>query len=158
MSAQMDRGYGFLLAAMALGGVVGGVLSGRVTARIGSATALVACLVIDGVVTIAIGFCSQAWLVAALSVLSGAFIVTWNVITAWLRQRVIPDHLVGQVNSVYPFIGWGSMPIGAVLGGVLADAFGLRAPFFIAGALVLLSVVLARSQITPTEIAAAEAR
>jgi MFS family permease len=153
-----DRGYGFLLAAMALGGVVGGMLSGRIMARLGSAPALVACLVIDGVVTIAMGFASHAWVVAALSVLSGVFIVTWNVITVSLRQRVIPDHLFGRVNSVYRFIGWGSIPIGAILGGVVADAFGLRAPFFIGGAVVLLSLVLARSRITPAEIAAAEAR
>jgi MFS family permease len=153
-----DRGYGFLLAAMALGGVVGGVLSGRITDRLGPAPALVACLVVDGVVTIAIGFCSSAWLVAALSVLSGVFIVTWNVITVSLRQRIIPDHLFGRVNSVYRFIGWGSIPIGAILGGILADAFGLRAPFFVAGAVILLSLVLARARITPAEIAAAETR
>jgi MFS family permease len=153
-----DRGYGFLLAAMALGGVVGGVLSGRVTTRLGPARALVGCLVVDGVVTIAMGFCSQAWLVAALSVLSGVFIVTWNVITVSLRQRIIPGHLFGRVNSVYRFIGWGSIPIGAILGGVLADAFGLRSTFFVGGAVVLLSLLLARSRITAEEIAAAEAR
>jgi MFS family permease len=153
-----DRGYGFLLAAMALGGVVGGVISGRVTARLGPAPALVVCLVVDGVVTIAMGFCSQAWLVAALSVLSGVFIVTWNVITVSLRQRIIPDHLFGRVNSVYRFIGWGSIPIGAILGGFLADAFGLRSTFFVGGAVVLLSLLVARSRITAEQIAAAEAR
>jgi MFS family permease len=143
---------------MAVGGVLGGVLSGPITARLGSARALLACLVIDGVVTAVTGLCSQAWLVAVLSVLSGVFVITWNVITVSLRQRIIPDHLFGRVNSVYRFIGWGSIPIGALLGGVLADAFGLRAPFFVAGAVILLSLVPAWSRITPAQIAAAGAR
>jgi MFS family permease len=153
-----DRGYGFLLAAMALGGVVGGVLSGRITSRVGQAPALLGCLVVDGVVTIAMGLTSSAWAVAGLSILSGLFIVTWNVITVSLRQRIIPDHLFGRVNSVYRFIGWGSIPIGAILGGILADAFGLRSTFFVGGAVVLVSLIPAWSRVTPAEIAAAEAR
>ena len=76
---------------------------------------------------------------AAPSVLSGVFIVTWNVITVSLRQRMIPDQLFGRVNSMYRFIGWGSIPIGAILGGIL-------------------SLIPAWSRITPAEIAAAEAR
>jgi MFS family permease len=153
-----DRGYGFLLSAMALGGVFGGMLSGRITRAVGPSPALLGCLIVDGVVTIAMGLCSSAWAVAALSVLSGVFIVTWNVITVSLRQRIIPDHLFGRVNSVYRFIGWGSIPIGAILGGILADAFGLRSTFFVGGAVVLLSLIPASSRLTPAEIAAAEAR
>ena len=95
---------------------------------------------------------------AAPSVLSGVFIVTWNVITVSLRQRMIPDQLFGRVNSMYRFIGGGSIPIGAILGGILADAFGLRWTFFVGGAVVHLSLIPAWSRITPTEIAAAEAR
>ena len=123
-----DRGYGFLLSAMALGGVFGGMLSGRITRAVGPSAALLGGLIVNGVVTIAMGLCSSAWAVAALSVLSGVFIVTWNVITVSLRQRMIPDHLFGRVNSVYRFVGWGSIPIGAILGGILADAFGCARP------------------------------
>ena len=153
-----DRGYGFLLSSMALGGVFGGMLSGRITRAVGPSPALLGGLVVDGVVTIAMGLCSSAWAVAALSVLSGVFIVTWNVITVSLRQRIIPDHLFGRVNSVYRFIGWGSIPIGAILGGILADAFGLRSTFFVGGAVVLVSLIPAWSRLTPAEIAAAGAR
>ena len=39
--------------------------------------------------------------------------VLWNVITVSLRQAVIPDRLLGRVNSVYRFFGWGAIPIGA---------------------------------------------
>jgi hypothetical protein len=65
----------------------------------------------------------------------------WNVVTVSLRQQVIPDRLLGRVNSVYRFFGWGSMPIGTALGGIIADQVeagvsrpvGLRTPFVLAG-------------------------
>ena len=53
--------------------------------------------------------------------------VLWNVITVSLRQSIIPDHLLGRVNSVYRFFAWGMMPIGSLIGGlivVVTDAFG----------------------------------
>jgi MFS family permease len=67
--------------------------------------------------------------------------VMWNVVTVSLRQTIIPDRLLGRVNSVYRFFGWGMMPIGAFLGGLLAESVttftdrptGLRAPFIVAG-------------------------
>lgn len=61
-----------------------------------------------------------------------------------MRQSIIPDELFGRVNSVYRFVGWGALPIGALVGGLLADNFGLRAPFVL-GAVgnVVLALVIA---------------
>ncbi len=67
----------------------------------------------------ATGFVSH-WLVVA--VLLGITMFTgilWNVITVSLRQAVIPDRLLGRVNSVYRFFGWGMIPIGGLIGGLL---------------------------------------
>jgi MFS family permease len=152
-----DQGYGFLLAAMAVGGVLGGVFGSRIARALGASRSLIAALVIEGVTTIVTGLVSEAWAVAVLSGLSGVFLVTWNVITVSLRQRIIPDRLLGRVNSAYRFIGWGVIPIGAFLGGIVADRFGLRAPFLVAGVLILVSIVPALRVLTPESIAAAEA-
>jgi MFS family permease len=54
----------------------------------------------------------------------------WNVIAVSLRQSVVPDQLLGRVNSVYRLLAWGTMPLGAAIGGGLARLFGLRAPYF----------------------------
>ena len=51
--------------------------------------------------------------------LEALFGILWNVITVSLRQSIIPEHLLGRVNSVYRFFAWGMMPIGAAIGGVL---------------------------------------
>ena len=45
--------------------------------------------------------------------------VLWNIVTVSYRQRHIPDALLGRVNSIYRFFGWGMMPLGALMGGRL---------------------------------------
>ena len=77
-----------------------------------------------------IALTSSPVLVGVMFAVSGLTSVVWNVITVSLRQSIIPDALLGRVNSVYRFLGWGTMPIGAAVGGALAKGFGLRAPFF----------------------------
>ena len=83
-------------------------------------------------------------------------IVLWNVITVSLRQRITPDRLLGRMNASYRLVGWGTMPLGALLGGVLAETLGLRATFVVAALVVLLALVGFR-YVTEESIAAAEA-
>jgi predicted MFS family arabinose efflux permease len=151
-----DKGYGLLLAGMAVGGVLGGLIGSRMAAALGSSRALRLCILLNGVCPVAIGLLSSAWAVAALATTEGVFNVVWNVITVSLRQRIIPDHLLGRVNSAYRFLGWGAIPLGALAGGLLANAFGLRAPFFVAGAITLIALVPATIVLTPAALAAAE--
>src|SRR5699024_9136209 len=88
-----------------------------------------------------IGLTSSAIVVWLAGLVSGVAIVLWNVITVSLRQRIIPDQLLGRVNSVYRFFGWGTISLGTLLGGVLVSVgepflgreWALRAPFLLAG-------------------------
>jgi MFS family permease len=73
----------------------------------------------------------------------GVGVTMWNVVTISLRQRIVPGHLLGRVNSVYRMLGWGLMPAGALAGGFVAHAAGLRAPFIVAGLVCGLSVLAA---------------
>ena len=72
--------------------------------------------------TIAIGLVSSwplAWLLMFVMMFTA---VLWNVITVSLRQTIIPDRLLGRVNSVYRFFGGGRSRSAALLGGVLVAA------------------------------------
>jgi MFS family permease len=67
----------------------------------------------------------------------------WNVVTISLRQQIVPAELFGRVNSAYRMIGWGLLPVGAITGGFVADAFGLRAPYLLGGIVMGIAAVAA---------------
>jgi hypothetical protein len=59
----------------------------------------------------------------------------WNMVAMSTRQRLVPDEMRGRVESAYRCISWGALPVGAILGGGLAEAFGLRVPLLVAAGL-----------------------
>ncbi len=142
-------GFALLVSVSGVGGLLGGLLAARLSRRIGPAAALVVTLLIEmaGFGTAAVA--SNAFLVGAVMAAGGFGVVLWNVVTVSLRQTIIPDRLMGRVNSVYRLLGWGCMPVGMALGGGLVALVeelagreaGLRAPFVavvvILGGLVL---------------------
>ncbi len=110
-------GHGMLLTAGAAGGVAGGLLCPWVSSRVGSTRSLWVALAFMPLPFIGLYFTSSVWVAAALLFLETFVAVLWNVVTVSFRQRVIPDALLGRVNSIYRFFGWGMMPIGALAGG-----------------------------------------
>ena len=152
-----DRGFGLLLAGMAVGGVLGGIFGARIAAALGPGTALVVSLAAIGFSEAAVGLMSNAFAVAALFWVSGLFVPVWNIITVSLRQQIVPDHLLGRVNSAYRFLGWGSQPFGAIIGGLLANAFGLRVPWLVGGLVTAVALVVALPRLTNKAIEAAKA-
>ncbi len=149
----------------AVGGVAGGWLTERIVRRLGSGTCLAITLGGSAVLNTVIGL-STRWPVVFVMFGIEIFIGTlWNVITVSLRQRIIPDHLLGRVNSVYRFFAWGMMPIGAAIGGVVvlvADSFAtrawaLRATWLVAASIYLGLFVAGRRKLTTAKIEAARA-
>ena len=137
------RGYGLLLAVTAVGSVAGGLVSPAVTRWLGMLPSLIVAGAVDAAVFVGLGLAPDA-AVAALMLAGQGFTVTmWNVVTVSLRQQVVPAHLLGRVNSVYRMLGWGLMPVGALAGGFVAHAAGLRAPYLVAGLLCGLSLLAA---------------
>jgi MFS family permease len=137
------RGYGLLLAASAVGSVVGGLVNPVLTRRLGLLPSLVLPALIDAAAFVGIGLAPGPVVVAALLAVQGFSVAMWNVVTVSLRQRVVPADLLGRVNSVYRMLGWGLMPLGALAGGFVAHAAGLRAPYVVAGVLCALASLAA---------------
>jgi MFS family permease len=137
------RGYGLLLAVTAVGSMAGGLVSPAVTRRLGMLHSLIIAGAVDAAVFAGLGLAPDA-AVAALMLAGQGFTVTmWNVVTVSLRQQIVPAPLLGRVNSVYRMLGWGLMPVGALAGGFVAHAAGLRAPFLVTGLLCALSLLAA---------------
>jgi MFS family permease len=137
------RGYGLLLASSAVGSVVGGLVNPILARRMGMLPSLVLPALVDAAAFVGIGLAPSPVVVAALLASQGFSVAMWNVVTVTLRQRVVPGHLLGRVNSVYRMLGWGLMPLGALAGGFVAHAAGLRAPYVVAGLLCGLSALAA---------------
>jgi MFS family permease len=128
------RGYGLLLGGSALGSVLGGLVNASLVARIGALPALLTALATNVVVFVGIGLSPDAIVLGVLLAVNGFVTTLWNIVTVSLRQQIVPPDLLGRVNSVYKMLGWGLMPLGALTGGLVANLFGLRVPFPIAGA------------------------
>lgn len=135
-------GYGLLLTFGALGGVAGGLLAPKVAARLGMRRSLLVALGLFVCLNLMLGFGSTPALAAAALFLEAASGMLWNVVTVSYRQRLIPDALLGRVNSVYRFFGWGAMPFGAMAAGALVTVLtpeigrqaALHAPYLVAAA------------------------
>ena len=148
--------FGILMTTFAAGSVVGSFIAAPLERRFGRVPLLFA-----SVVVIAIGLAIPAFTTSAIAigagfVVSGMFIVIWNVITVTLRQRIVPDHLLGRLNSAYRLFAWGTQPVGALLGGVVGELVGLRAVFLLAGVLGL-TLLATRAVLTEDALRRAEA-
>ncbi len=133
--------HGLLLTAGAAGGVMGGLLCPALAARTGERTALLIALPAMACAMGVIALASSVWWGAVGLFVEMFAALLWNVVTVSYRQRHIPDALLGRVNSLYRFFGWGMIPFGALLGGGLValttSHFGseiaLRLPYLAAG-------------------------
>ena len=158
--------FAILTAAAALGGVLGGLLGPRLSERIGSGPSLTLTFVVAIVTAVIIGLTSN-WVVAFAGFAAFMFSATlWNVVTVSFRQTIIPDAILGRVNSVYRFFGWGMMPVGLALGGLLValtEAAGgsrelaLRMPWFVSALGTLLLFAYAGPRLTTEAIETARA-
>jgi MFS family permease len=137
------RGYGLLLAVTAVGSVIGGLVSPAVTRRLGMLPSLIIAGAVDAAVFAGLGLAPDPAVAALMLAGQGFAVTTWNVVTVSLRQQIVPARLLGRVNSVYRMLGWGLMPVGALAGGFVAHAAGLRAPYIVGGLLCGLSLLAA---------------
>jgi MFS family permease len=152
-----ERGYGVLLVVFAVGGLAGMAAVSRVRKALGTSGVVVLVLAVQAAGQLATGLAPSVPMLAASSALAGATSGMWNVATISLRQRIVPDALLGRVTSAYRLVAFAAMPVGAALGGLLARAYGLASPFTVAGVLLAGCTVAALRWLPPSAIAAAEA-
>ena len=74
------------------------------------------------------------WAVALSGFMGGFCGVGWNINQVSLRQAITPPRMQGKMNATMRFIVWGTMPIGAIIGGALGSVIGLQ-PTIVIGAI-----------------------
>ncbi len=128
-------GFGLLITAIAIGTVAGTLLASRIERAIGRANLFVACilsLLVSDLVWIVV---PQPVLIGIVLAVSSSVGGAFNVVFGSIRQRIVPNHLLGRVMASFRVISWGSIPLGALLGGIIGQTFGLTAVFIAAGVL-----------------------
>ncbi len=122
-----------------VGGLLAALTASRLGLRLGVGTTIIAGMATAGVgsllVPLAPGSVAAAlpFLVAA-QVLGGFGGTTYNIQQVSLRQAITPDRLLGRMNASMRFVVWGSIPLGSLLGGALAEAIGLHATLWLGAA------------------------
>lgn len=151
-------GYGLLLAAGSLGGVVGGVSAGWLAKRLEPGTLLlVTNLLLAGSYT-GVGLSRNAVVVGILMVFISFVFLVQNVVVVSLRQALIPDALLGRVTSAYRMVVLTGLPLGALLGGLAAKHLGLGSPFWLGGLLLAVVAVLVLPVVNDRRIREAKAK
>ncbi|MEU3455269.1 MFS transporter [Micromonospora sp. NPDC006766] len=131
--------YGVLVAAMSVGGIIGGWIGPRVGARLTPGHAYALTLSVQGLAWLAAVFSGHVWLVGLSLVFVGVASTTGSVVGGSTRHLHSPDELLGRVVAATRLLGIGSAAVGALLGGLVANAAGLAAPFYVAASFLLVS-------------------
>jgi MFS family permease len=134
-------GYGVLLATGAVGGLLGTAVVSRLEARLGAGPLLRAGLVVEAATHLVLALTRTPWVAGVTLTLFGVHAMVWGVVTMSLRQRAVPEPLLGRVLGVYALFSSGGAALGTLAGGLLAHGFGLTAPFWVAFAAIALLAV-----------------
>jgi MFS family permease len=127
----MDEvGFGLLTTAIAIGGVVGIMSYGRLERRFSLADIMRVGLLIETFTHLVLALTTSAAVALATLVVFGAHAFVWGTTSNVVRQRAVPDAVLGRVSGVYRVAITGGMVVGTPLGGVLALNFGITAPFW----------------------------
>jgi len=150
-----ERFFGVVIAMVGLGAFAAGMVGERVVRRVGRRFVILVAALVPVLTLTGIGLFPRTWWVVTMTTVQALTTTMWSVVSVSLRQQLVPAELFGRVNGVYRWLAWGAMPIGAFLGGVVANGFGLRAPYFVAAAVLLVAYAIVVRRLTASAIDAA---
>jgi MFS family permease len=127
-----EVGFGLLTTASAVGGLISTSRYGWLEKRVPLAALMRACLLLEVITHLALAVNTVPWVAIVVMVVFGAYAFVWGTLSTAVRQRAVPTELQGRVGSVYLVGVFGGIVVGQALGGVIADVWGLAAPFWFA--------------------------
>jgi MFS family permease len=135
---------GLVFSLGSIGAFIGALVANRIANRIGVGRTIVAAMALNGPATLLIAIApvgnSLPFLVASVALASFTGLV-YNINQVSFRQAITPERMQGRMNATMRFLVWGTIPIGAVLSGILATLLGLSATIWI-GAILSFTPVL----------------
>ena len=135
-------GYGSLFTCMAVGSLLGSAVGDRVIRRVTASWTIRIGLLVEALTHLTLALATNVYVVGVVMAAFGIHAALWTIVGTSLRQRLTPAHMLGRVSSANLFISAGGEVAGALLGGALAGAFGITAPYWV-GFVVALIVAAA---------------
>ena len=138
---------GLMLAAFGAGGILGALAAPAIQRRLSGRVVLVAIAWLWTGLGVVLAFApSLVWLAVLVFALN-LFGAPYNVVIAARMYQLVPEQIFGRVRSVGRIVAWGTIPIGTLLGGVLAERLG-AAPALLVFGLAMIPVAIA-STVSP---------
>jgi MFS family permease len=126
--------FGVILTIQSLGAISGAFMAPRLSKKFGRSTVMTFGITTSSLVLLLNGFAPNIYFYVGLATF-GAFAVSqWNILLMATYQTVIPNELYGRIHGTRRTLVWGMMPVGSLLGGVLAH-YSLRLPMYVGGAI-----------------------
>jgi MFS family permease len=125
--ALTPAAFGLIGGAFGVGSLVGAVTAGRVAERFRIGPTIVAAILIGSVPQLLVPLSTHdtaVLLIGGSGLFSGWSNMVYNINQVSLRQSITPERMLGRMNATMRFIVWGTIPIGQIVGGVIATAFG----------------------------------
>nr|BFE55982.1 MFS transporter [Dactylosporangium thailandense] len=135
-------GYGVLTTVSAAGGLIGTAMYGWLTRHVSLGNIMRVGLLVEAGTHLGLALTHSAVVAGVILFVFGVHVFIWGTTSVTVRQRAVPDHLQGRVNSVNTVAIFGSLVIGSVIGGALATRLGIAAPFWFAFAGTAVCVAL----------------
>jgi predicted MFS family arabinose efflux permease len=127
-----ELGFGLLTTVIAAGGLLGTFGYGWITRRVSLGNIMRVGLIIETLTHLGLALTTSPALAMAIFFAFGAHAFVWGTTSATVRQRAVPGELQGRVGSVNTVGVFGGLVVGSAIGGILAQAFGVTAPFWFA--------------------------
>ncbi len=138
-------GFGLFIAVGSVGNVLGASVASRVKGRWGTGQLLAVAGVLAAVSYLVEGATSTTAVAVTVCAVESLVVLVGNVANLSLRQRIVPAQLRGRVSNLFRAVVYGAVPLGALFGGVVTEAAGVRAALVLAGAAQLAVLGTARA-------------
>ena len=119
-----DPQVGLLYSAGSLGIVFLSLAAGPVRERISFSKAALGALMLDGLLIIGFASVGSYWVALPVWALASGLGIFFNINTSSLRQQIVPNHMLGRVQTIAGVLAWSAIPVGSLLGGLVIEKTG----------------------------------
>ncbi|HRF93711.1 MAG TPA: MFS transporter, partial [Aggregatilineales bacterium] len=126
-----EFGYGLMLTSIGIGGVAGTLFAFRLVRQFGRKSAIIMDIVGTFIMLIVPALTPNPWLIGMGAVIGGIGGAVWSIVVASIRQQIVSDEMLGRTSGVFRLFGYGALPFGAALAGIIGEIAGIPIVFAI---------------------------